>query len=67
MIPGDQSAMNPGGLRLGTQEMTRFGLKEAQFKQVAQFFKMALIDKKNPKDIAKKVAIFRKKYKTIKI
>lgn len=67
MIPGDQSAMNPGGLRLGTQEMTRFGLKEAQFKQIAQFFKMALIDKKNPKDIAKKVAIFRKKYKTIKI
>lgn len=67
MIPGDQSALNPGGLRLGVQEMTRLGLKEAQFKQVAEFFKMALIQKKNKKDVARKVALFRKKFKTIKI
>ncbi|HOU45879.1 MAG TPA: serine hydroxymethyltransferase [Candidatus Pacearchaeota archaeon] len=67
MIPGDQSALNPGGLRLGVQEMTRLGFKEIHFKQIASFFKMALIDKKNKKDIAKKVAIFRKKFKTIKM
>jgi glycine hydroxymethyltransferase len=67
MIPGDQSALNPGGLRLGVQEMTRLGLKEIDFKQIATFFKMALIQKKNKKDVVRKIVLFRKKFKTIKI
>merc|ERR1712037_780437 len=31
-VPGDKSALNPGGMRLGAHAMTSRGFKEAQFK-----------------------------------
>jgi glycine hydroxymethyltransferase len=31
MLPGDTDAQNPSGLRIGTPEMTRFGMKEKDF------------------------------------
>ena len=34
-VPGDKSALNPGGMRLGTPAMTTRGLKENDFKTVA--------------------------------
>eukprot|EP00934_Nitzschia_sp_Nitz4_P005218 Nitzschia sp. Nitz4//scaffold33_size148984//123939//125538//NITZ4_002946-RA/size148984-processed-gene-0.146-mRNA-1//1//CDS//3329548481//5208//frame0 len=36
-LHGDVSAINPGGVRLGTAALTTRGLKEADFLQVAQF------------------------------
>jgi glycine hydroxymethyltransferase len=39
-------ALNPAGLRLGVQEMTRVGMKEAEMEQVAGFFSKALMEKK---------------------
>lgn len=36
-IPGDTSALNPGGVRLGTPAMTTRGLEEADFDQIADF------------------------------
>ncbi|XP_026679058.1 serine hydroxymethyltransferase, cytosolic [Diaphorina citri] len=36
-VPGDKSAMNPSGIRLGTPAMTTRGFKEEQFTQVAEF------------------------------
>ena len=36
-LPGDVSAINPGGVRLGTPALTTRGLKEADFDQVAEF------------------------------
>ena len=36
-IPGDTSALNPGGVRLGTPALTTRGLKEADFGVVAEF------------------------------
>ncbi len=35
---------NPVGVRLGVQEMTRFGMKEPEMEQIAVFFKKCLID-----------------------
>ncbi len=35
---------NPVGVRLGVQEMTRFGMKEPDMEQIAIFFKKCLID-----------------------
>ncbi|KAJ9150452.1 Serine hydroxymethyltransferase [Pleurostoma richardsiae] len=34
-VPGDKSALRPGGLRLGTPAMTTRGFKEADFERVA--------------------------------
>jgi len=36
-LPGDVSAINPGGVRLGTPALTTRGLKENDFDQVADF------------------------------
>ncbi|RWS10841.1 glycine/serine hydroxymethyltransferase-like protein [Dinothrombium tinctorium] len=36
-VPGDKSALNPGGIRLGTPALTTRGLKEADIEQVAEF------------------------------
>lgn len=36
-VVGDTSAMNPGGVRIGTPAMTSRGLKEADFEKVADF------------------------------
>jgi glycine hydroxymethyltransferase len=36
-IPGDTSAINPGGVRLGTPALTSRGLKETDFDRVAEF------------------------------
>jgi glycine hydroxymethyltransferase len=36
-LPGDVSAINPGGVRLGTPALTTRGLNEADFDEVAEF------------------------------
>jgi len=36
-LPGDVSAINPGGVRLGTPALTSRGLNETDFDQVAEF------------------------------
>jgi len=36
-LPGDVSAINPGGVRLGTPALTTRGLNEEDFEQVAEF------------------------------
>lgn len=36
-VPGDVSAMNPGGIRLGSPALTTRGLQEADFAKVVQF------------------------------
>ncbi|KAA8898441.1 serine hydroxymethyltransferase [Sphaerosporella brunnea] len=36
-VPGDKSAMKPGGLRLGSPAMTTRGMNEADFVKIAEF------------------------------
>ncbi len=66
MILGDESALNPRGLRVGAQEMTRFGMTEKEMKQVANFIKKVLLDKQSPNKVRKQVIIFRKRFQKIK-
>merc|ERR1719428_883698 len=41
-IPGDQSAMNPNGLRVGTPAMTSRGLLESDFDRIGHFIARAV-------------------------
>jgi len=41
-IPGDTSALNPGGIRMGTPALSSRGLKEDDFAKVAEFFDRAV-------------------------
>ena len=55
----------PGGIRIGTSEVTRLGMKESEMEEIAEFIKKVVIDKEKPEKIAKEVTEFRKNYQKI--
>ncbi len=57
--------MHPGGIRLGTSEVTRLGMKENEMKEIAEFIKRAIIDKEDVKKVKADVAEFRKDYQKV--
>jgi glycine hydroxymethyltransferase len=57
---------NPGGLRLGTSEVTRLGMGKSEMVDIAGFFKKLIIDKKDPKKVKDEVAEFRKDFHEVK-
>jgi glycine hydroxymethyltransferase len=67
LLPWDDTnkAMNPSGVRLGVQELTRIGFKEGDMVDVAQIFKELAIDKSDPLKIKEKVIDLRKGFKSI--
>ncbi|MCK4967798.1 MAG: serine hydroxymethyltransferase, partial [Candidatus Aenigmarchaeota archaeon] len=66
-IPGDkvnsETMKNPRGIRIGTQEMTRMGMKEDEMQEIAKLLKKSLIDKK---DIKQEVTNFKKEFLNVK-
>ena len=49
-------------IRIGTPEVTRFGMKEAEMQEIAKFFKRAIIDKESTEILAKEVGEFVKDF-----
>jgi len=64
-IPGDNDPMNPSGLRLGTPELTRIGMKENEMDQIAEFFMRILLKKETSSKIRKDIKEFRRNYQEI--
>jgi len=64
-IPGDTDPLNPSGLRLGTPELTRIGMKEKEMDEVARFFERTLLKNENPKKIKDDIKEFRKDFQEI--
>jgi len=60
-VPGDTSALTPGGIRMGTPALTSRGLKEDDFAKVAEFFDraVAIAVKLKATDEGKKLKGFR--------
>ncbi|HID30028.1 MAG TPA: aminotransferase class I/II-fold pyridoxal phosphate-dependent enzyme [Desulfobacterales bacterium] len=56
---------NPGGIRLGTSEITRLGMKEREMAEVAEFIKRVVIDREKPDRVASDVAEFRREYQRV--
>jgi glycine hydroxymethyltransferase len=67
LLPWDHvdNALNPSGIRLGTQELTRVGMKESEMVDVAEFFKRICIDKEDPKKVGEDVKEFKKNFNTV--
>ncbi len=67
LIPGDLKAgrhyMHPGGIRLGTSEITRLGMKESEMKEIASLLKQVVVDKKDAGEIATRVKEFKTDFK----
>jgi glycine hydroxymethyltransferase len=57
--------MNPGGIRLGTSEITRLGMKENEMKEIAEFIKQVVIDRENVEKVKADVVTFRKDYQKV--
>lgn len=60
-LPDDESFLKSSGLRLGVQEMTRYGLLESDFDTIAQFIADVVIRNAN---IRQDVTDYRKKFLT---
>jgi len=56
---------HPGGIRLGTSEVTRLGMKENEMKEIAEFIKRVVIDKEDVNRVKADVAEFRKGYQRV--
>ena len=67
LIPGDQPEDwdRPSGLRLGTIEVTRLGMREPQMEQIAEFIARVLVDRAAPEDVMEDVIEFRQPYQTL--
>lgn len=67
LIPGDTPADwdAPSGLRMGTIEVTRLGMREKEMDQIAEFIAQVLVEKRAPEDIVEDVIEFRSAYQTL--
>lgn len=67
LIPGDtpQDWDTPGGLRMGTIEVTRLGMREAEMDTIADFIARVLVENQAPEDVVEDVIEFRQGYQTL--
>lgn len=67
LIPGDKPEDwdRPSGLRLGSIEVTRLGMRESEMEQIADFIARILVEKASPEDVMEDVIEFRQPYQTL--
>ena len=64
-IPGDKDPLNPSGLRLGTPELTRIGMKENEMDEISHFYERALLKNEDTKKIKADIKEFRKDFQEL--
>lgn len=64
-IPGDTDPLNPSGLRLGTPELTRIGMKESEMEEVATFYERILLKNEKPAKVKADIKTFREDYQEL--
>ncbi|MGB9135369.1 MAG: serine hydroxymethyltransferase [Candidatus Bathyarchaeia archaeon] len=57
--------MHPGGIRVGTSEVTRLGMKENEMSEVAELVKRVVIDKEDVNKVKRDVVELRKGYQKV--
>ncbi|WMT51447.1 MAG: serine hydroxymethyltransferase [Ferroplasma sp.] len=67
LLPYDDNkkSMNPSGIRIGTQEVTRIGFKESDIKYLAELISDIIIKKKEPEAMAEKVRDFKSQFQQV--
>jgi glycine hydroxymethyltransferase len=67
LIPGDAPSDwdRPGGMRMGTIEVTRLGMREAEMEHIAGFIARVLVEKDSPENVLEDVIEFRQPYQTL--
>ncbi len=64
LLPHDppEALKNPSGLRIGVQEMTRFGMKEDEMETIADLMERVVIKGDDPAKVREEVKAFRAKF-----
>jgi glycine/serine hydroxymethyltransferase len=62
-LPDDETFLEPSGIRMGVQEMTRFGMKEGDFCGLAEFISDVVVKNQSIKE---EVKAYRKKFLEMK-
>ncbi|MCK4633199.1 serine hydroxymethyltransferase [Candidatus Bathyarchaeota archaeon] len=57
--------MHPGGIRLGTSEVTRIGMKESEMIEIAEFISSVVVDKEGVSKVKEDVAEFREDFQRV--
>ncbi len=67
LIPADKPEDwdHPSGLRIGTTEVTRLGMHEAEMENIADFIACILIEQSAPEDVVDDVIAFREPYQML--
>ncbi|MBW9140966.1 MAG: serine hydroxymethyltransferase [Candidatus Aramenus sp.] len=67
LLPYDppEAVNDPSGIRIGVQEMTRYGMKEGEMEEIAELMKQT-VEGKNPEEIKRKVLELRSKFLDVK-
>jgi glycine hydroxymethyltransferase len=69
LIPGDIKAgrhyMHPGGLRIGTSEVTRLGMKQSEMKEIARLMARIIVKRESPDNVKKEIESMRKNYQKV--
>ena len=65
-LDDNKKSMNPSGIRIGTQEVTRIGFKESDIKYVAELISDIIIKKKDPEKMREKVRDFKSQFDQVK-
>ncbi|MBA3046526.1 MAG: serine hydroxymethyltransferase [Euryarchaeota archaeon] len=65
MLPRDTKPKSPSGIRLGSQELTRLGMKESHMSEVADLIKRIIVDKEPTANVKKDVIQLKRDFKTI--
>lgn len=65
-LPWDRGFRDPSGLRLGVQEMTRFGMGKDEMRIIAEFMARVLIKREDPSNVRREVMEFRREFTQVK-
>ena len=66
LLPGDTSSKHPGGVRLGTPEVTRVGMGPSEMVRIAELFDALLHHGRAPATVADEVAELKRPFTTLK-
>lgn len=62
LLPWDSNPVRPCGVRLGTQEITRLGMKESDMTEVAELITRVVVKGESPASVKKNVIEFKKDF-----
>jgi glycine hydroxymethyltransferase len=66
LLPGDTSSKHPGGVRLGTPEVTRVGMGPSEMVGIAELFDALLHKGRSPATVAEEAAELKRPFTTLK-